>query len=478
MVITKNKRVPNSVCKKFLLPSTFVVLSFVACKNDNKTESKTRNLPNIVLILADDLGYSDLAVYGNTKVNTPNTTRLANEGILFTDFHSNGANCAPTRAALLTGRYQQRTGVEKIGGVLNDNEILVAEYLRNAGYKTGLFGKWHISGHLQSYEFFKEKNPVHYGFDEFKGFMSGFIDYQSHLDPAGNLDWWHNDQLVNEKGYSTHLLTNHAVRFIEQNQNNPFFLYMSFAQIHLPWMTPDDPPYFEEGKTYDTAGEHPNSRLGPHDGSDKVQKTVQVMIEELDKGIGKIINAIKRVDIAENTLVFFASDNGGYIYYRRGGQLHHYGQISSNFPYRGQKGTLYEGGHRVPAIAWWPGKILPGKKSHEAIMTHDLFPTFLELAGIDLPGSNSPNKIDGESLLPLLTEGKMLPERNLFWALRDMRAVRQGDWKLVKNGEDAPELYNLKHDPGETNNLATYFTERTDSLLNSVIFWESDVFSN
>lgn len=468
----------NSGYKNILFCSTFTALSIVACNNEKKVESKTSILPNIVLILADDLGYADLAVYGNGKVNTPNTTRLANEGIFFTDFHSNGANCAPTRAALFTGRYQQRTGVEKIGGILNEKEILIAEYLRNVGYKTGIFGKWHISGHLKSYEFFKEKTPVHYGFDEFKGFMSGFVDYQSHIDPSGNLDWWHNDQLVNEEGYSTHLLTNHAISFIEHNQNNPFFLCVSYAQIHFPWMTPDDPPYFEEGNTYDTAGDLLNSRLGPHDGSNNVQKTVQVMIEELDKGIGKIINAIERLDIAENTMVFFASDNGGYVYYKRGGQLHHFGQISSNFPFRGQKGTLYEGGHRVPAIAWWPGKISPGQKTDETTMTHDLFPTFLEIAGIDFPDSKDYNKIDGVSLLSLLTEGEMIPERNLFWALRDMRAVRQGDWKLVKNGEDSPELYNLRYDPGETNNLATYFTKQTDSLLNLLIYWESDVFSN
>lgn len=454
------------------------VLFVVGCKHVNNAESETKKLTNIVLILADDLGYADLAVYGNTNVKTPNTTRLANEGMLFTDFHTNGSVCSPTRAALLTGRYQQRTGVEKVGGILNDNEILIAEYLRDAGYKTGIFGKWHLSGHLKSYEFFKEKTPVHYGFDEFKGFMSGFIDYQSHFDAAGNFDWWHNEQLVNEEGYGTHLLTNHAVNFMEQNQDKPFFMCVSYAQIHFPWISPDDPSYFEKGGTYNMAGEHPNSRLGPHDGSDKVQKTVQVMIEELDKGIGRIIYAIERMGISENTLVFFTSDNGGYVYYKRGGQLHNYGQISSNFPYRGQKGNLYEGGHRVPAIAWWPGTIPSGRNCDETIMTHDLLPTFLEIAGIDFPDSNRHNKIDGISLISLLTKDEMLPERNLFWAFKDMRAVRQRNWKLVKNGKDSPELYNLRHDPGETNNLATYFTERTDSLLNSLIYWESDVFSN
>lgn len=466
-------------CKnKVPLFFSFIIFILNSCNNSSSTSDNddSRELTNIILILADDLGYADLGVYGNTKVNTPNTTRLADEGILFTDFHANGPMCSPTRAALLTGRYQQRTGVELVGGVLNDNEIVIAKYLKKAGYKTGAFGKWHISGHLRSKEFYKEKNPIQFGFDEFKGFMSGFVDYHSHLDDLGRLDWWHNDKLKNEEGYATHLLTKHAVNFIKDNHKEPFFLYIPYAQIHFPWMTPDDPPYFQEGITYDTAGEHPFSRLGPHDGSDKVQHAVHTMIEELDKGIGKIIETIKSLGIEENTLVFFTSDNGGYVYYPRNEKIHNYGQISSNYPYRGQKATLYEGGHRVPAIAWWPGRINAGLKSDEALMTHDLFPTFLELAGIDFPDSNSSNKLDGISFVPLLLENKSVPERTLFWAFGNSRAVRKGEWKYIKKGENDAELYNLKYDPGETNNLANYFPDRIDTLKIALSKWEVEVF--
>ena len=432
-----------------------------------------KDLPNIVLIVADDLGYGDLHIYGNENVKTSNIDRLANEGIRFTDFHANGPMCSPTRAALLTGRYQQRTGVEEVGGVMKEDEILISERLRDdAGYRTGIFGKWHISGHLMPAEFYRKHNPVHYGFDQFVGFMSGFVDYHSHVDDAGRLDWWHNETLVDEKGSTTQLITEHAIDFIRANRSNPFFLYVPYQSIHFPWMSQEDSSYFEPGTQYPTAGDPANSRLGPYDGSEKLQHVVNKMIEELDSGVGRIIHALKEYKIAENTLVFFVSDNGGYVHFRGLNK----GRISRNLPFRGHKTELYEGGHRIPAIAWWPGKIAPGIVSDQVVMTHDLFPTFLEVAGLKPPDAESVNRLDGISLTPLLFENKRIPKRKLFWAFGDQRAVRDADWKLVVTKDKRTELYNLKRNPEETREVGAENPAMLKRLNKALKLWENDVF--
>lgn len=430
-------------------------------------------MPNIVLIVADDLGYGDLHIYGNENVKTPHIDRLAHEGIRFTDFHANGPMCSPTRAALLTGRYQQRTGVEEVGGVIKENEILISQRLRDdAGYRTGIFGKWHISGHLSPVELYIKKNPVHFGFDQFVGFMSGFVDYNSHVDDAGRLDWWHNDKLVDEKGNTTQLITEYAADFIKANHSQPFFLYVPYQSIHFPWMTQEDSSYFKPGIQYITAGDPANSRLGPYDGSDRLQHIVNRMIEELDSGVGKIISALEHYKIAGNTLVFFVSDNGGYVHFRG---LNN-GKISRNSPFRGQKTALYEGGHRVPSIAWWPGKIAAGIVSDQVLMTHDLFPTLLEVAGLKPSAVQSVNALDGVSLAPLLFESKHIPRRKLFWAFGDERAVRDGDWKLLVTKDKRTELYNLKTNPEETRDVASKNPARLKRLKKALRLWEHDVF--
>ena len=434
------------------------------------TGNRSAQRPNIVLILADDLGYADLGCYGNEAVATPHLDRLAAHGMRFTDFHANGPMCSPTRAALLTGRYQQRTGIDNVGDVMREDEIVIARRLREeAGYACGMFGKWHVSGHDRAPEDYRERLPTRYGFAEFRGIMGGFIDPVGHRNARGQHDWWHNEELVQEDGYATRLLTEHAVRFIRRHRDRPFFVYLPLTDIHFPWMTPEDEPYFEAGEWYPDPGDPAHSRLGPYDGSDEVQAVVHRMVREVDRCTGRIVETLQDLRLAQNTLVFFTSDNGGYIHYRETNR----NRISNMGPYRSQKGSLYEGGHRVPAIAWQPGRVPPGTVCRQAVMTHDLFPTMLQLARLDPPPPDSPHALDGHSLVALLRDGTRLPNRPLFWAFKDQRAVRQGDWKLFRLGKNKPELYNLRDDPGETANVADKHPETVKRLLQAITDWEA-----
>ena len=428
----------------------------------------SKQKPNFVLILADDLGYGDIGCYGNRTNRTSNLDLLASEGMRFTDFHSNGPMCSPTRAALLTGRYQQRMGIEsalsKNEKGLSRREVSIAERLRDAGYATAIFGKWHLGDRL-------EDNPVHQGFDEFRGHTYGDSDYVSHVDRHGDPDWWHNQKLENEEGYNTTLLTDHAVRFIEENKDRPFFLYVPHSAIHFPWMTPDDPGHRELGKDYTRwRADIPTafSKLGPHK---NVGPVVKRMIEALDKSVGRIIAELKRHGLDKNTFVFFTSDNGGYLHYSG---LHR-GEISSNGVLRGQKGDVFEGGHRVPAIAWWPGKIKPGPVTHQTAMTIDLMPTYLDLAGLEAPAAGSPHALDGTSLTQLLFKARSLPERTVFWRMGKRRAARSGSWKLVLLEKGSPMLFNLDNDIEETNDLAVQKPELVRKLRHAYEQWETDV---
>jgi len=267
--------------------------------------------------------------------------RLAAGGLRFTDFHSNGSMCTPTRAAMLTGQYQHRFG-RKFDGPLSGEitrdhglpheAITIAEVLKKNGYATGMFGKWHL-GYIPPWL------PTSQGFDEFRGLGSGDGDHHTHIDRWGREDWWHNNQLDMQTGYTADLLTQYSVDFIEQHQDEPFFLYVPHLAIHFPWQGPNDPPHRTKGHDYgdDKWGIIPDpSNVGTH---------VKAMVESIDKSVGQIMAKLKQLDLHKNTLVIFTSDNGGYLNYGE-----KYQNISSNGPLRGQKGTLYEGGHRVPMI--------------------------------------------------------------------------------------------------------------------------------
>lgn len=418
------------------------------------------SLPNIVLIVADDLGYGDLGCYGGRRARTPHLDRLAQEGLRLTDFHANAASCSPTRAALLTGRYQQRSGVvealsERSPG-LPDEARTIAEYFKSAGYATAAIGKWHLGSRPES-----RALPNRQGFDLFCGARHGGIDYVSHVDRYGRLDWWHDEKSVDEAGYATDLLTEHAVRFIEARRAGPFFLYLPHLAVHFPWMGPEDESYREIGKNYDD-----HTKTGPHAPGD-VPRVVDRMVERLDDGVGRVMDCLRRCELDRKTLVIFTSDNGGYDNYAGAKG------VSSNAPLRGGKIGMYEGGHRVPCIAWWPGRIAAGGVNDATTMTMDCLPTFLELAGLPSPPADGPVALDGVSLVPLLLRGEPVAERTLFWQTADMKAVRRGPWKVVIQHDGPAELYDLTNDLGERKNLAAQEPQRLRELLAALSAWQA-----
>lgn len=432
--------------------------------------------PNIVVIVADDMGYADLSCFGNDRFRTPQLDALAREGLRFTDFHANGPVCSPTRAALLTGRYQQRSGVDEVvfadpargkrdSHGLPPAEVTFAELLQTAGYRTGLMGKWHLG-------YDPRFNPRRQGFDEFRGYLSGNVDFQSHIDQANIPDWWHGLERVDEPGYTTHLITRHAVRFIEENRSRPFCLYVAHEAPHSPYQGPDDPP---------VRGPRAQPAL---QGAD-IARAYREMVQEMDKGVGEIVATLRRLNLAENTFVFFCSDNGGT---REG----------NNSPLNGHKGSVWEGGHRVPGVAWWPGRIKPGTTA-EIALTMDLMPTMLDLAHVSVPAGH---RLDGISLAPLLLESRPLPARTLFWGYTGRYAVRQGPWKLLVNqpaGEatkarergknkagggtaagapaagPATQLFHLGDDVGEKRDLAAREAGRVRELQAALAAWRRDV---
>lgn len=412
--------------------------------------------PNIVIIMADDLGYADISCYGSTRIRTPHLDQLADGGMRFSDFHSSGAVCSPTRAGLMTGRYQQRAGIPAVIVAdptrpthphgIHDRELTFAELLAAAGYQTAIFGKWHLG-------YYPKYNPVRHGFGQFRGYISGNVDFFSHVDQAGRLDWWRDARIDDEAGYTTHLITRHSVDFIEANKDAPFCLYVPYEPPHYPYQGPNDPPIRKVGQA--------RSANESRQGKDDVQRAYKEMIEEMDKGVGKIIAALKTHNLDRNTLVLFFSDNGATAQ-------------GDNGPLRGFKGQLWEGGHRVPCIAWWPGKIDAGSQSSELTISLDVMPTILAATGVEPPADL---EFDGTNLLPLLTERGSLGPRQLFWGQGNSRAMRDGNWKLVADAprQKSPELFNLAEDLAEQTNLADRHPDRLRTMLSAIEAWEEDV---
>ncbi len=448
-----------------------------------ETLADTGNRPNVILILADDLGYGDLGGAWGGRAATPHLDRLAREGLRFTDFHANGAMCTPTRASLLTGRYPQRMGFERAHATRGrdelgiarpgNHEITIATHVRRAGYATGIFGKWHLGKHPTA-------NPVRFGFDEFRGLTDGEGDYFSKLDRFGGEDWLHNEQFENQPGYATTVTTDNALDFIERHKERPFFLYVAYQAVHFPWQVPDDSnrETRREGEEFTSGKPGLRSKLGPHTPAE-IPSVMQRMIEELDHGVGRIIAGLRAHGLESRTLVFFTSDNGAYVHYLDPDLVDpaaptlpppDWPLVGSNGPLRGQKTQLYEGGHRVPAIAWWPGRIPPGRLTAETTMTMDILPTVLDLLDLPFPASNGPNRIDGVSLQSLLLSGAPIPSRTLFWRAPTQKAVREGPWKLVND-----QLYNLANDIGESRNLAAAHPVVLTRLREKLATWEKEV---
>ncbi|MEW6234135.1 MAG: sulfatase-like hydrolase/transferase [Candidatus Omnitrophota bacterium] len=384
-------------------------------------ETRTIDRPNIILIMADDLGYGDLGCYGCEDIQTPYIDGLAREGVRMTDYYASAPVCTPTRCALLTGRYQQRVpnmewalppGTQSAG--LLNQETTIASMLREAGYSTGLFGKWHLG-------YREEWGPLRHGFDEFFGFLSGNIDYFRHKNRLGDPDLYENGQPVSTEGYITDIIAQHAVEFIQRRREKPFFLYAPFNAPHWPIQGPDDKDKELNEANWSQGGER----------SDYAK-----MAERMDAGIGAILGELKSQGLEENTLVVFCSDNGG-------------GRLGRNAPLSGRKGHLREGGIRVPCLLRWPKYLPPGKVCSQAAIVMDLSSTIMAAARV------KPSRwFDGFNMMRILIGERDEVEQTLVWrnTLHKEKALRWGKWKwLEENGEDY--LFNLKEDIAERTNL-------------------------
>ena len=400
--------------------------------------AKSGRRPNFVIILADDLGCGDISLYDGW-IKTPRIDRMAREGVKFTDFHSNGSVCSPTRVAFLTGRYQQRVGiVDVITGKddlgLEPGEITMADLMKEAGCRTAIFGKWHCGGQLRH-------NPTKHGFDEFIGFLPGGCDYSSHK------DWLDGTEVKEQKGYSTHIITDKSVDFIRRNRDNPFFLYVAHQAVHNYYQIPSDPPG-TRGRDIPLSGQEARDRY-------------KIMLEELDKSVGRILDTIGELGLDENTFVFFFSDNGAV---NLGG---------GPSPFRGGKFSNYEGGHRVPAAARWPGHIKAGWMSDELLVGMDLLPTVMDIAGIKIPRQR---KLDGISVKDHLLDRAHLPQRRVFFGYEPKlgTAMRDGNCKMQTKG-DVVELYDLSKDIKETTNVADKYPQRAAEMKAAIEKWKKDV---
>ena len=409
--------------------------------------------PNVVLIITDDMGWGDLSSYGATDIRTPNLDRLASQGIRLTDFYANGPTCSPTRAGLISGRYQQRFGIEApLANVARagDSGLPATGYslpqlLKNHGYATGLIGKWHLG-------YVPEKSPRAHGFDYFFGLKSGYHDYYTHHDGEGQPDLWENDEPIEVEGYTTDLVTERAARFIEEHKNGPFFLDVSYTAPHWPYQVPGKPSVAPDNARH----------VMPTDAETSTRAEYVAMVEHLDRQIGELLAVIDRAGIADETIVIFTNDNGGEW-------------LSNNAPFFGRKWTVYEGGIRVPAIVRWPGRIPAGTVSDQVGITMDLTASILAATGAPVPAEA---QLDGVNLFPVWEGRAPEFERTLFWRSGNgpakRTAVRRGDWKLLVDGPHT-YLFNLRTDLSERNDLARVRQDIARELRPLITEWEAMV---
>lgn len=422
----------------------FIVLCAFQLGSTRKQEKQ----PNIILILADDGGYNDFECYGGSQIPTPNINSLAREGVKFTNGYVTASVCAPSRAGLLTGRYQQRFGFEHntskktapgytIADVgLNRNEKTIADYLKKAGYATIAIGKWHLGADEQYF-------PLKRGFDEFYGFKEGHRNYFPYT--AGRSDeyaLYNNHTIVPEQEitYLTDMFTDKAVEFINHNKSNPFFIYMSYNAIHTPLQAKQkDLDKFKFIKDDD-------------------RRLYAAMMTSMDEGIGRILQTLEKNGLEKNTLIYFLNDNGGAT-----------NNASDNGALRGMKGSKWEGGIRVAYIMKWPGIIKKNTVYNNAVTSLDVVPTSLAAAGINYKDK----KLDGVNLIPFLDKPPLIkPHQNLFWRRGVAAAVRSGDWKLIRVGANPVLLFDLKKDVSETTNVAHSHPRVVKKMLKQLNEWE------
>lgn len=392
--------------------------------------------PNMVLILADDLGYGDLSSYGARDLETPNIDRIVASGMRFDQFYVNSSVCSPTRAALLSGRYPPMVGVPGVvrtyatsnWGYLAQDAILLPEMLKRKGYHTAMVGKWHLG--LET-----PNRPHDRGFDDFKGFLGDMMDdYHTHRRHGINYMRF-NDQVIDPEGHATDLFSDWAVDYLESRRGSPapFFLYLSYTAPHTPIQPLEE--WVERVKAREP-------------GIDDARARLVALIEHMDEGVGRVMAALEREGHADNTVVVFTSDNGAPLSVR-----------GNNGNLRDGKASMYEGGLKVPAAVSWPGEVQAGTRSDYVGISMDIFTTLLDIAGIPIT-----HFVEGRSFLPTLRgEAQDWRQRDLFFSRREggtvmggktIEAIRRGDWKLLQNNPFQPqELYNLAEDPLEETNL-------------------------
>lgn len=435
-----NIKKPLTAAVVFVLPMILLLMCL-------SSSAVAQDRPNIVIIWADDLGYGDLGVYGHPTIQTPNLDRMAHEGMKFTQFYAADPRCTMSRAALLTGRYPVRTGVSGVffahdSTGMSPDEITIADALKEQGYATTAIGKWHL-GHLNEYL------PTNQGFDSYFGIpYSNDMSYKPRRPYFPPLPLMEDEQIIEQpvdQATLTRRYTERAVSFIQQNADQPFFIYLSHTFPHVPLFASEQ--------------FHGKSSRGLYGD----------VVEEIDWSTGEILAELKAQGVAENTLVIFTSDNGPWLSYGEEG--------GSAGLLRGGKGYTWEGGMRVPGIAWWPGKIPPGQVSKAVASTIDLFTTSLTLAGADIPDDRI---IDGVDLMPVLSgQTESVREEFFYYNRTKLYAVRKGPWKLhirkplsgyeVSEEPDPPLLYHLEFDPSEQNDLAAeHYADVIPDLLRLV----------
>ncbi|MFK7778354.1 MAG: sulfatase-like hydrolase/transferase [Gimesia sp.] len=425
------------MCVTNSMRSVFLVLLFLFGDAIKIEAAENTTRPNVLVILVDDLGYGDLNSYGASDLKTPHIDRLISRGMKFTNFYANCPVCSPTRAALLTGHYQDLVGVpgvirtrpENSWGYLAPSATTLANVFQQAGYHTGIIGKWHLG--LES-----PNVPNERGFEFFQGFLGDMMDdYYEHRRHGVNYMRL-NQEIIEPLGHATDLFTHWTRQFLQQQalSKKPFFLYLAYNAPHTPIQPPE---------------EVLEKVLKRESGIDVKRANLVALIEHLDSGIGKVIKTLDQSGLSENTIIVFSSDNGGQL-----------SVGANNGTLRDGKQSVYEGGLKVPTGIVWKNRIAPKSQSDFMAMTMDLFPTVCEAAGVKVPSG-----LDAVSFLPTL-EGKTQPPLRTNWFFRrreggsryggkTIEAVRSGDWKLLQNSPFTPlELYNLKADPLETNNLA------------------------
>ena len=445
-----------------MLRRCFLLLAVFSCLYlSQPTDSRAADAqkPNIIFIMADDLGYAELGCYGQQKIKTPHIDQLAADGMKFTQAYAGSMVCQPSRSVLMTGQHTGHTAVRAndLNQLLYEEDKTVAEVLKSAGYATGCFGKWGLG-----YEGTPGR-PTQQGFDQFTGQL-----LQVHAHFYYPYWIWRNDEKVmlpeNENGgrgtYIHDLIHDDAKSFIRKNKDQPFFAYLPYILPHVELVVPEESerPYKGKFPKQDIQDPRPGY-IGSEDGL----TTFAGMVSRLDDHVGEIVTLLEQLGIRDNTLLIFTSDNGG-----QGGNWKEMTDFfHGNAPLKGHKGTMYEGGLRVPFIASWPGKIAPGTTSELQIGFWDILPTFAQVAGTKVPAGVD---IDGISFVPtLLGKGEQKKHDYLYWEYTKgqirSRALRMGDWKAVQNRMNRPiELYNLSQDVGETKNLAQQHPEKVKQM--------------